>query len=430
MNTEPKRPAETAEGRSRLLILALVSLIAGVASGLLGSGFLLVLNRADRFRNSTVAWAHGKPLAGFLLIVGTSAASGLAAWLVRRFSPQAIGSGIPFVEAELEGKRPDAPWRLIPVKFLGGALAIGAGLALDREGPSIQMGSSLAHLVGTVFRRNRDECRALLAAGAGAGLATAFNAPIAGAVFVLEELVRRFETGTTITTLGASAGAVAVAKVLLGTAPMFRVEPLPFAALGRLPGHIVLGVIAGLLSVAYNRTILGALAAGKRLHRLPVELRAALVGAAVGVLAWFAPGVVGSGDPITQWTLGGAVPLLTLLLVFLVRFGLGPVSYAAGTPGGLFAPMLVLGAQSGLLFGVFYCRLFPAVTAHPIEFAVVGMAAFFTAVVRAPVTGIILVIEMTGSFALFLPMLGACFAAMLVPTLVCNPPIYDSLRPE
>jgi CIC family chloride channel protein len=126
----------------------------------------------------------------------------------------------------LEEKRPDAPLRLVPVKFVGGLLAIGAGLALGREGPTIQMGASLAHLIGTVFRRNRDEYRAL-AAVAGAGLATAFNAPIAGAIFVLEELVRRFETRITITTLGASAGAIAVARVFLGTAPDFHVEPLP-----------------------------------------------------------------------------------------------------------------------------------------------------------------------------------------------------------
>ena len=357
-------------------------------------------------------------------------ATAQAAWLVRRFSPDAAGSGIPVVEAELEEKRPDAPLRLIPVKFIGGLLAIGAGLALGREGPTIQMGASLAHLFGTTFRRKEDECRALLAAGAGAGLSTAFNAPIAGAVFVLEELVRRFETRITIATLGASAGAIAVARVLLGTAPDFHVQPLPYPGLGTLPLHLALGIVAGLLGVAYNRALLGALAVAKRFHRLPVELRAALVGAGVGLLAWFAPGVVGGGDPITQRTLGGSEALAMLSLLFVLRFGLGPVSYAAGTPGGLFAPLLVLGSQSGLLLGSLCFRWFPGVVAHPTELAVVGMAAFFTAVVRAPVTGIILVIEMTGSFALFLPMLGACFAALLVPTLLRNPPIYDSLRPD
>ena len=427
MNSEPDG---LAEGRGRLLVLALLALIAGAASGLLGAVFRLALERADRFRDSVVAWAHGEALAGLLLIISVAAAAtALAAWLVRRFSPDATGSGIPVVEAELQKEQPEAPLRLIPVKFIGGVLAMGAGLALGREGPTIQMGASLGHLFGTTFRRDSEECRALLAAGAGAGLATAFNAPIAGAVFVLEELVRRFETRITITTLGASAGAIAVARVLLGTAPDFHVGRLPYSGFGAVPPiHIAFGIVAGFLGVAYNRTILGALAAAKRLRRLRVELRAAVVGATVGLLAWFAPAVVGGGDPITQRTLGGKEVLATLALVFVLRFALGPVSYAAGTPGGLFAPMLVLGSQTGLLFGILCGSLFPGVATNPTELAVVGMAAFFTAVVRAPVTGIILVIEMTGTFTQFLPMLGACFAAMLVPTLLRDPPIYDSLR--
>jgi chloride channel protein, CIC family len=428
VNSEPEG---LAEGRGRLLVLAFLALIAGVATGLMGAAFRLALERGDRFRNSVLAWAHGEALAGFLLIIVTFAAvTALAAWLVRRFSPDAAGSGIPSVEAELKEKPPDAPLRLIPVKFIGGLLAMGAGLALGREGPTIQMGASLAHLCGTTFRRNSHECRALLAAGAGAGLATAFNAPIAGSVFVLEELVRRFETRITITTLGASVGAIAVAQVLLGQGPDFHVAPLPYPGFGTVPIHLALGVLAGFLGVAYNRALLGALAAARRLHTVPVELRAALVGAAVGLLAWLAPGAVGGGDAITQRTLGGTGALAALSLLFVLRFALGPVSYAAGTPGGLFAPMLVLGSQSGLVFGILCSRWFPSVVAHPTGLAVVGMAAFFTAVVRAPVTGIILVIEMTGSFALFLPMLGACFAAMVVPTLLRDPPIYDSLRPD
>jgi CIC family chloride channel protein len=278
-----------------------------------------------------------------------------------------------------------------------------------------------------VFRRNGPDCRTLLAAGAGAGLATAFNAPIAGAVFVLEELVRRFDTRVAIATFGASAGAIAVARVLLGETPDFRVEPLPYPGAGTVPVYLALGVLAGLLGVAYNRTLLGALAAGDRLRRCPVELRAAVVGAAVGLLAWFAPDLVGGGDAITQRALDGKGTLGALSLVFLLRFGLGAVSYAAGTPGGLFAPMLVLGAQSGLLLGTLCGHWFPTVVPDPTAFAVVGMAAFFTAVVRAPLTGLVLVTEMTGSFTLLLPMLGACFAAMAVPTLLRDPPIYESL---
>lgn len=240
--------------------------------------------------------------------------------------------------------------------------------------------------------------------------------------------MRRFDTRITLTTLGASVGAIAVARVLLGDMPDFRVEPLPYPGFGTVPIYLALGVVAGCLGVAYNRTLLGTLAVAERLQRWPVELRAAMIGALVGLTAWFAPGLVGGGDAITQRVLAGTEALIMVSVVFILRFGLGALSYAAGTPGGLFAPMLVLGSQGDLLFGTLCSHWFPSVAPHPTAFAVVGMAAFFTAVVRVPVTGIVLVTEMTASFTLLLPMLAACFAAMVVPTLLRNAPIYDVLR--
>src|SRR5262249_46474080 len=160
---------------------------------------------------------------------------------------------------------------------------------------------------------------------------------------------------------------------------------------------------------------LGTIAAFDRLDRWPVELRAALVGAAVGMLAWVAPYLVGGGGGIAPHTLAGGGTLGVIPVGYPVGPRLRALSPPPPTPGGLFAPMLVLGAQLGLLFGAL-CRLgFPGLDVQPQAFAVVGMAAFFTGVVRAPVTGIVLVIEMTASFTLFLPMLGACFAAMVVP---------------
>jgi CIC family chloride channel protein len=159
-------------------------------------------------------------------------------------------------------------------------------------------------------------------------------------------------------------------------------------------------------------------------------LRAALIGGAVGALAWFAPELVGGGDPLTQSALDGNGTLALLALTFVLRAALGAVSYAAATPGGLFAPLLVLGAQLGLMFGMFGRMVFPGLDIAPEGFAVVGMAAFFAGVVRAPVTGITLVVEMTANVTMLLPMLAACFVAMLVPTLLGNPPIYDALREQ
>jgi CIC family chloride channel protein len=421
--------ADETKEQSGLVTLGVLSLLVGAVTGLVTAVFRLALDHADSFRDALITWAYGWQFAGLLFVVATCAATvTAAAWLVRRYSPFASGSGIPHVEAVLKGELPQAPYRLIWVKFCGGLLAIGSGLALGREGPSVQMGASLANLLGEVFGRNENDCRALLAAGAGAGLATAFNAPIGGAVFVLEELTRRFDTRITIATLGASAGAIAVARVLLGDTPDFLVEQMPYPSFGTLPIYLTLGIIAGCLGVAYNRAILAALAVAERFREWPIEWRAAAVGATVGLLAWFVPALVGGGDALTQRVLAGAEAVAVVSAIFLARFALGPLSYAAGTPGGLFAPILVLGAQSGFLFANFSYPWVPAVTPSSTMLAVVGMAAFFTAVVRAPLTGIILVIEMTASFTLFLPMLGACFAAMLVPILLGSAPIYDSLR--
>jgi chloride channel protein, CIC family len=413
-----------------LLVLALLAFAVGGTSGLLGAVFRLVLERSDRFRDAVIDWAHGKEIYGFALVIGFSAiATGLAYWLVRKFAPGAKGSGISDVEAVLRDEQPPPPPILIPVKFVGGVLAMGAGLALGRDGPTAQMGAGIGHFLGTAFRRNQDDVKALLAAGAGAGLATGFSAPVAGAVFVLEELVRRFDTRITITSLCASGSAIAVARLLLGNGPDFQLEPLPYSGFGTVPIFLILGAIAGLLGVAYNHVVLGALGGAERLGRwLPGEVRAMTIGVAVGLLAWFGPGLVGGGDVITKQTLAGGDSMMVVAGVFLIRFGLGPVSYAAGTPGGLFTPLLVLGAQSGLVLGTLFCRWFPYLAERPAAFAVVGMAAFFSAVVRAPVTGIILITEMTGCFTLLLPMLLACFAAMAVPTLLGDPPIYDSLR--
>jgi CIC family chloride channel protein len=427
-----KKPAAKAEpGPGNLLVLALLSLVVGAATGLVGALFRLCLEWADDGRNALVDWAQDENLPGFLLVTLTcAAATAVAAWLVRRFAPQASGSGIPHVERVLNEGLPPSPIRLIPVKFVGGVLAIGGGLALGREGPSVQMGASLAHLLGNFFRRRWEDCRVLFAAGAGAGLATAFNAPIAGAIFVLEELVRRFETRIAIAALGASATAMMVARMFrgIGKGPEFRVIELGYFSSEASVLVLLLGGVAGLAAVAYNYTLLGALATANRLGRWPVEVRAALVGGAVGILAWFAPNLVGGGEVQTQLMFSNPEELGLISLVFLLRFGLGAVSYAARTPGGLFAPMLLLGAQLGWLFGIL-CRLvFPDLDMPPVAFAIMGMAAFFTGVVRAPVTGIVLIVEMTARFTMLLPMLGACFAAMLVPTLLGNPPIYDSLR--
>jgi chloride channel protein, CIC family len=408
--------------------LALLSIIVGMAAGLIGAAFRYALERADAVRAMAVEQTGAHPILGpLMMMTGAALAAGLAAWLVGRFSPDAAGSGIPHVEAVLEGSLTPAPARLIPVKFVGGVLAMGSGLALGREGPSVQMGVTTAHVIGGLFRRNTDDRRALIAGGAGAGLATAFNAPGAGAIFVLEELVGRFDPRIALVALGASVGAITVSRGLLGNALDFQVPDLASGGVTDLVLFLLLGLFAGLLSVAHNRSLLATLSLTEWIGG-PIELRAAAIGAAVGLLAWTTPHLVGGGDGITQSALNGELLLITLPALFLFRLVLGTASYAAGTPGGLFAPLMVLGAVSGLAFGYVADAAIPGLAVRPEAFALVGMGAFFAGSVRAPLTGIVLVIEMTGSSTLLLPLLAGCFGAMLVAETLREPPIYAALK--
>jgi CIC family chloride channel protein len=429
MADEQTVPRSKGEGPRSPFLLAIVSLLVGTVAGVAGAIFRIGLRHLDVWRTALILKAHEWGWGGILVVVAvTTLAAGVAAWMVRTISPESTGSGIPYVERQLREGWIGNPIRIFLVKFFGGWLAIGSGLALGREGPTVQIGAVIGHLFGAAFRRNANDCRVLLAAGAGAGLATAFNAPIAGAVFVLEELVGAFDVPISIATLGASAGAIAIARLLLGQAPDFSVPMLEHLDVGRLGTHLALGIVLGLLGVAYSRAILGAIALLTRLNKIAIEWRAGAIGALIGLLGWFSPNLIGGGDNLTQQVLSGKALFGAVGVIFLIRFVLGPLSYSAETPGGLFAPMLTIGSQGGLLFGWLWIRLFGSSTLEPQEFAVVGMAAFFTSVVRAPVTGIILVIELTGSSSLLLPMLASAFAAMTVATVLRQPPIYNSLR--
>jgi CIC family chloride channel protein len=313
------------------------------------------------------------------------------------------------------------------VKFLGGVAGISGGLALGREGPTIQMGGAVGQMVGQWLKVTPRERQTLIAAGAGAGLAAAFNAPLAGVIFVLEEVQRDFTPGVFTAAFIASVVADVVTRWLTGQLPVFHAGNPSTPPLTSLPAFLILGIVAGLLGVLFNRTLLGSLNLFQRLRRWPPGLTGAAVGAAVGLVAWFWPDVVGGGYRLLDQLLGGHTGALVLLAAFLTRFALTMGSYGCGAPGGIFAPLLVLGAQIGLLFAVAVHRLVPVAAPEPGAFAFVGMAAYFTAIVRAPLTGIVLIVEMTGNYALMLPLLTACFAAYASADLLGDLPIYEAL---
>jgi CIC family chloride channel protein len=417
------------DDRQGLARLAVAGLAVGAAAGLVGSAFHAALDRADALRAGLLEWSHASNGAGWLVPVAIAAAAAyVARWLVRRFAPEASGSGVQHVEAVIRGDAPPMSAAMLPVKFVGGTLALGAGLALGREGPTVQMGATLGHLLARGFRVGDADARVLLAAGAGAGLAAAFNAPLAGAIFVFEELVRRFDLRVVVATLAACSGGLAVMRMFVGDRLVFAVPALEFDL---FPGYLLFfafGALVGLLGFAYTRAIVAGLDLAERLRRVSPEVRAAAVGAIAGLLALAAPRLAGAGEPLVQHVLDGGFSAGLLLSVLVVRFFFSILSYAPGLPGGLFAPLLAVGALTGALFGMTAEWLAPALATPIAAFAAVGMGALFAAVVRAPITGIALVVEMTGATGLFVPLLTACAAAIVVPALLGEPPIYDTLR--
>ncbi len=412
-------------------MLAGLSVLLGLFVGLVTGLFRLSLAHSSDGREVMFDWAREQGLwMAPLPILTCATATGLAAWLVIRYSPFAVGSGIPSVKATVEGREPPEPLRLLPVKFIGGCLAMGSGLALGREGPSVQMGASLGVLLSRRFGLGTDDVRSLMVSGAGAGLATAFNAPLAGALFVVEEVLGKLNSRVVVTMIGCSASAIVVSRAIVGNDVEFLLPLGTFRFGGNELAYLLLGLLAGLFGVLYSRAILWGQELGSRFDCGKVQkaiLRAGLVGALFGILAWSFPHYIGGGEVLTGNALM-AVQISSLLpLVFLVRFVLGVVSYSVLVPGGLFAPLLTLGAELGAIFALVWQFGFPASDISVPAAAMVGMAAFFTAVVRSPLTGIVLISEMTRCEQMFLPMLIASFSALLLAHALREPPIYDSL---
>lgn len=412
--------------------LCLLAVIAGLLTGVLGGAFRWCLDHLDRWRVEMLDWSAGLGVPGWLIPIAVTATGAALGALAVRLVPTAAGSGIQHVEAVERGEASPAPLRLIPAKFFGALAAIGSGLVLGREGPTVHMGSVVGAETGRRGGLDDADVRVMQTSLSGAGLAVAFTAPIGGALFALEEVGRSVRLRLVVPTVFAVVAAVAAGRVILGDRPEFDVPSLDVPSVTVLPVFVVFGLVSGLIGIAYSRVVLGTLGWVGRFSRVPPIGRAALIGAAIGALLALDARTAGGGDGLTQAVVDGGVVLPALVALFLVRFVAGPLSYAAGTPGGLFAPLLALGA----LWGAAFAEVADIIVQQPDSGAsgfrgamiLAGMAALFAAVVRAPLTGMVVVMEMTATTTVALPMLAATAAAVLVAHLSGSPPVYDSLR--
>jgi CIC family chloride channel protein len=431
MSADPSLPVQpgfglgTAEVKRRHILPK--ALLVGLIAGLLASAFRELLQWSELHRIACLQRMSPASSLAFALGLG-AVGGGIGLWLVRRFAPEAAGSGIPHLKSVVLGESTMNWRRLLPVKFFAGLASIGSGLVLGREGPTIQMGGATGLMVSDWLRvkSGEGERKALISAGAGAGLAAAFNAPLAGMIFVLEELHGSFTPVIFVAAFLASVVADVVCRVLTGDTPVFSLHALPAPSLHALPVALVVGALCGLGGVIFNRCLLRSLDLFDRLKAWPPFVVGAMAGICVGLAGWFYPGIAGAG--LAERALTGEIAVKLLLLFLLVRFFLTMLSYGSGAAGGFFAPLLVIGALGGLAVGRVAHGFAPAWAEYPEVFAVLGMGALLTAIVRAPLTGIVLMIELTGKYDFMLPLLVSCLVAYGVAEGLGDVPIYEALR--
>jgi len=406
------------------------ALLVGILTGLVGAAFRIGLESIGRWREAVLVWAGSMPDWALGVPVAISALAVFAALLlVRRVAPETGGSGVQEIEGALDGVRPVRWKRVLPVKFVAGWLSLGAGMVLGREGPTIQMGGNLGKMIGDWFRVSRDDLHILLAAGAAAGLSAAFNAPLSGVLFVIEEMRLQFKYSflSVQAVLIASASADVVVRGLTGQAPVISMPHLSDPHLSSLWLFLVFGAVFGFFGLLFNKFLVSALDLFSSMRGWPYRLTGLYMGAFIGLLAIVLPDAVGGGYHVIFETMHGKLPVMMLILLFAARFGTTVLSYGCGVPGGIFAPMLALGTLFGMWFGHYAHAWLPGLIAHPSVFMVAGMSALFAATVRAPLTGIGLAVEMTGNYELLLPLILTCISATVVAEGLGGKPIYTVL---
>jgi CIC family chloride channel protein len=398
----------------------IIGLVAGLSAVALSAGVSWLGSLRVHFSE---IWPSCYVLPAFGLVGGL-----IAGLLVERVAPEASGSGIPQVRARLDRIVMALDFRIALVKLLGGTVALGAGFFLGREGPTVQLGAALAAPLARWLPTTAAHKRQLIAAGAGAGLTAAFNAPLAGIIFVLEELLKEIKPTTIIITVIACSVSCFVLN-LFGPPHMHTasdtLEPMISFAPRDVPFYVLLGVVAGLFGAVFNAAILGSLKLNRDLLRIPVTVKVGLAGLVSGAIMSVLPETFHNYAGMRALIIGGGTGWPMVVVALLEFYLLTLIAYGSGAPGGLFAPSLAIGSAIGYLVG--FLEQAATGTGSTAAFAIVGMGAFFSAVARTPLTAIVITFELTSNFAILTPLMFACVISSAVGDLVFKGGLYDHL---
>ncbi len=396
----------------------------GVLSGAVTIFYRWLLGICENGRGELLSFIKTRGEWIFLWFLILAAICWIVSVLLKK-EPMISGSGIPQIEGEFHDKLKANPLKVLILKIFGGSLSILSGLSLGREGPSIQLGGMGGLFVSQKLHREGEEKNFLLLCGAAAGLSAAFNAPLAGVLFAIEEVYKKVSPSLLFSVMVSSVCADFLSKLFFGTAPVFH---FPLSAQFSLEQYwilIVIGALAGLLGWGYNKTLLFGQKQFQKISKPFFRLLIVFFGA--GILALFLPQVLGGGHSMIEWLSEPEFYVSFGVLLLVMKFLFSVMSFASGAPGGIFFPLLVMGAYIGAIMGTFSIELLGWNGELLFQFVVLAMAGYFTAIVHAPITGIILLCEMTGNFGNLLPISLVCIVSYIVTKSVGNKPIYDSL---
>jgi CIC family chloride channel protein len=412
------RVAEMRQRESQIFLV--LALVIGALTGLAVVAFIVLTERIG-MRLYPVG---GAPWRRLLLPVVGSLGIG---YLLYRYFPNARGSGVPQTKAALFARDGRITLRTVLGKFFCTSATLASGIPLGREGPSVQVGGGIASVLGRFFGLRSEQVKNLIPVGAAAAIAAAFNTPLAAVVFSLEEIMGDLHAPVMGAVVLASATAWIVLRVSLGDHPLFKVPQYQLGRPVELAVYVVLGIGGGVVSAAFTKLLLGMRARFLRFPQKTVWFQPVVGGLLVGLIGWFVPQVLGVGYGYVGDALNGTMAFKMMMLLVVLKLVAVTTSYASGNAGGIFGPSLFIGAMLGGSVGTVAHHLFPAYTATPGAYALVGMGAVFAGIVRAPMTSVLMIFEMTQDYAVIVPLMIANLVSLFIASRLQHEPIYEGL---
>lgn len=403
----------------KTLKIFFLSAITGLAAGLLANFYRFLVHSVEGVLSKEIILSESKPIFFAIFLAQAAIFSIICSYLASKES-LAGGSGIPQVKAELDKKIDPNPLSVLFVKIFGGACAIFSGLSVGREGPSIQMGAMTAKVLSRKMTDDGEIKDILLQVGAASGLSAAFGAPVAGVAFILEELEGKLDKKLLIAGFSGTLSAAVSSTLFFGTEPIFSFGKIVSPSIDKFPIFILFGVFLSAVGLIYLK-LMDKIFSLQQSIKLPPLLKFFPTFLLSAALFCFSPMLLCGGGFLLDFTTKNDLSVLILFLLLTGKLLFSLVSFTSGVAGGIFFPILMMGAICGMIFSKIFAPNDLTL------FIIMGMAGLLTAIVRAPITGILLLFEMTGAFSTLLPLGIISLITLIIPELLNAMPVYDYL---